>query len=206
MAQPQNKVDICNLALDHLKQASITTLTAPTSNVEKICERHYDNTRKAALRMHTWNFAMKRVILAEMVTTPIWGYSNQFQLPSDYIRIASIGVDNSYKDYAIENGILMLNETSDGALKIRYVFDNKSIETFDPLFVELLSLESALNISYPITGNPAVVARIQKMRDDKRREAFSVDGQERPPRRRERSRFKEARTKRGHYGSPYLED
>ena len=156
--------------------------------------------------MHIWNFAIKRVILAEMATSPAWGYSNQYQLPSDYIRIASIGENNAYKNYAIENSILMLSDTSESALKIRYVFDNKSVETFDPLFVELLSLDLAVNISYAITGNPAVVARVEKLREDKRRAAFSVDGQERPPRRRERSRFKEARMKYGYYGSPYLED
>lgn len=202
----QNETDICNLALDHLNVASITTITNPTDKVGKICDRWYDDTRKAALRMHTWNFAQKRASLAKLVTAPLWGYSAQYELPSDYIRIVEIGDLNQYKDYAIEGTKLLLNETSTGSLNIRYIYDNTSVETFDPLFVELLALELAYNICFPLSGNLTLKRQIQMERDEKRREAFSVDGQERPPRRVERSKFKEARMKYGNYGSPYIED
>lgn len=202
----QNETDICNLALDHLNITSITTITNPTDKVGKTCDRWYDNTRKAALRMHTWNFAIKRAQLAMLTTVPLHGYSTQYELPSDYIRIVAIGDLNQYKDYAIEGSKLLLDETNTGSLDIRYVYDNKSVETFDPLFVELLSLELAFNLSFPLTGNLNMQRSLQVLRDEKRREAFSVDGQERPPKRVERSRFKEARMKYGNYGSPYIED
>lgn len=202
----QTEVDICNLALDHLNITPITTITNPTDKVGKVCERWYDNTRKSALRKHTWNFAQKRAALAQLATDPLWGYNAQYELPSDYIRIVEIGDLNQYKDYAIEGTKLLLDETNTGSLNIRYIYDNKSVETFDPLFVELLSLELAYNMAFPLAGNINLQRSIQILRDDKRREAFGVDGQERPPRRRERSRFKEARMKYGNYGSPFIED
>lgn len=206
MGAPLSNTDICNLALDHLNHASISTIDNPTTTTEKLCARWYDQSRKSCLRMHTWNFAMKRVLLAADATAPAYGYSKRYLLPADYIRVAEIGECNDYRDYGLEDGYLLLNITETGSLKFRYVYDNENVAAFDPLFVDLLALEMALNLSYPLTGNQAAVSRVLKLRDSKRAEAFSVDGQERKPRRRERSRFKDARRKIGNYGSPYFED
>lgn len=206
MAAAQNETDICNLALDHLNVAPITTITNPTDKIGKICERWYDNTRKACLRMHTWNFAKKKVTVAKDATAPTHTYTARYKLPSDYIRILSIGEYNHYKDYDIQEGYLLLNETSTGSLKFSYVFDQKAVEKFDPLFVELVALEMAYNISFPVTGHLGMKNTLRAERDEKRREAFTVDGQERPPRRRERSQYKMARRKQGYYGSPYIEE
>ena len=206
MALPSNKTDICNLALDHLNHANISSIETPLTKTETLCANWYDQSRKSCLRMHTWNFAMKRVLLAQDTTAPVFGYSQRYLLPSDYIRVAEIGECNDYRDYAIEAGYLLLTVNQTGSLKFRYVFNQETVATFDPLFTDLLALELALNLAYPLTGNQAAVNRVKGLRDEKRREAFAVDGQERKPRRRERSRFKAARRKTGQYGSPYLED
>ncbi len=63
MAAPTTDVNICNLALDLLKQnktvvADITT--SPTSEEEITCARWYHATREALLRSHYWVFARKR--------------------------------------------------------------------------------------------------------------------------------------------------
>lgn len=202
----QNEVDICNLALDHLNVSPITTITNPTDKVGKVLDRWYDNTRRATLRFHTWNFAMKRASIAKLVTTPEFGYAYEYQLPADYLRIVEVGDGNIYTDYGIETGKLLIDETSSDGLDIRYVFDNTNVDKYDPLFVELIALELAHNICFALTGNVVLKRELRMARDEKRREALGVDGQERKPRRKERSRFKEARIKYGNYGSPYIED
>lgn len=63
MAAPSVDIDICNLALDLIKQnkklvADITT--TPTSEEEITCARWYDATREALLRSHFWHFARRR--------------------------------------------------------------------------------------------------------------------------------------------------
>jgi len=205
VAKPTNETEICNLALDHLNQAPIVSITAPNlQRIESICARWYDVSRRSCLRMHTWNESQKRVSLAALSTTPEFEYSHEYQLPPDYIRLTMIGPCNEIKDYAIDGTKLLCREG--GPLDFRYVFDNDVVETFSPLFVDLLALELALNLAYPITANINNVQRIKAMRDEKRGEAFSVDGQERPPRRVERSNFIRARRRIGSYGSPYLED
>ena len=206
MSTAQNEVDICNLALDYLNVDPISTITDPTDKIGKLCARWYDNTRKSVLRMHTWNFAMKRATLAKDTAAPLHGYTTQYTLPSDYIRIVSVGEDNCYQDYGLEGRKLLLNDTDSTGLKIRYVYNSLNVEQYDPLFVELFALSLAYNISYPLSGNINVMRTVKDMLDEKMRAALGVDGQERKPRRRERSRFKEARMKYGNYGSPFLED
>lgn len=206
MSTAQNEVDICNLALDHLNVDAISTITNPTDKVGKLCARWYDNTRKSVLRMHTWNFAMKRASIAKDVAVPTHGYSTQYSLPADYIRIVSIGENNIYRDYAIEGTKLLINETNAGSLDIRYVYDNKNVEQYDPLFVEFFALSLAHNLAYPLSGNITVMRAIEALKLEKQRAALGVDGQERKPVRRERSRFKDARMKYGNYGSPFLDD
>ncbi len=63
MAAPSTDVDICNLALDLLKQNKtvVTDITTtPTSEEEITCARWYDATREALIRSHFWWFGRKR--------------------------------------------------------------------------------------------------------------------------------------------------
>ncbi len=62
MAAPTADIDICNLALDLLKQNKtvVADIDSPTSEEEITCARWYDATREALLRSHFWWFARKR--------------------------------------------------------------------------------------------------------------------------------------------------
>ncbi len=63
MAAPSADIDICNLALDLLKQNKtlVTDISTTPTTVEEItCSRWYDATREALLRSHFWWFARKR--------------------------------------------------------------------------------------------------------------------------------------------------
>ena len=63
MAAPTVDVDICNLALDFLKQNKtiVEDITStPTTEEEITCARWYHTTREALLRSHYWVFARGR--------------------------------------------------------------------------------------------------------------------------------------------------
>jgi hypothetical protein len=197
MSGVSSSVHICNLALDHLKEDSITTIDPPVTKVEVICARWYDHVRKSVLRKHSWNFAIKRASLAELSDTPSFQYSKQFQLPSNYIRLMSIGEFGSQKRYEIEDGKILTDDivsvTSSGALPIRYIYDFTNVSQMDPLFIDLLAAELALKISYQITGSNTRGRELFGLIKDIAPEAYAIDGQERPPIRREQSNFKRKR-------------
>lgn len=196
MAAPTAAVDICNLALDLLRQDSITSITSPTGGADTICARWYDHTRRATLRKHPWNFATKRATLTANVTAPTFGYSSAFDLPVNFIRLCTIGddyINDLQGKYQIENFQLLFNADASGALKIRYIYDFTNVSQMDALFIDVLAAELALRMAYKITGTDDAGDRIKEHLKLIAPEAYAIDGQERPPIRIQRSRFLDAR-------------
>ncbi len=60
MASTRTVTDICNLALDILKEAPIAAFDTDTTAVARWMRRNYAETRDAELREHPWRFAIKR--------------------------------------------------------------------------------------------------------------------------------------------------
>ncbi len=197
---PNSEVDICNLALDLLKQKNIVALDPPSNNVEELCARWYQQKRRAVLRSHMWNFAMKRVtILPDSGATPLFGYTHAYNLPDDFIRYAGrfddVGnlANPEGQDYELENGQILFDGGDNTAINIRYVFDQDIISKFDPLFIEAFTLELAVVMAPKFSGTEARVKTLAAFRGDVIGEARAIDGQERPPRRRQRSKWIRAR-------------
>lgn len=64
----QTVLDICNLALAHLGEASILSLTDDTT-ASRACSSNWEPTRDEVLRSHRWNFASKRASLSLNLVT-----------------------------------------------------------------------------------------------------------------------------------------
>lgn len=196
MAAPTSAVDVCNLALDLLKQDAITSIDAPTGGTDVICARWYDHVRRAVLRKHPWNFAGTRATLAANATAPAFGYSQAYDLPNDFIRLLTIG-DDTLNDlqnaYQIEDNQLLYSAADSSSLKIRYVYDFTNVALMDPLFVDVLAAELALRIAFKVTGSDEAGDKIKEHLKLIAPEAYAIDGQERPPIRIQRSKFLDRR-------------
>ena len=79
-------VQICNSALNQLGAASITALTDNSKNA-RLCNERYTVVRDAVFRSHPWNSLIKRQQLAQTTNTPAYGFSYEFALPSDCLRV-----------------------------------------------------------------------------------------------------------------------
>lgn len=198
-----SSTDICNLTSDLLSAGTVTDIENPTTATESLFKRWYDQTRLKLLREHPWNFAVKRIILAADNTDPAFGYSAQFSLPSDFVRLLYIGTDLSTDRetllptelYQVEGNKVLLNEAFGDATSLRlvYVFDAKDVAKFDPMFINLLSVDLALSLAYKFTESNTNVQKLREMKRDYAMQAKAIDGQERPPIRVERSKALAAR-------------
>lgn len=205
MAAPQSKSAICNLALDYLLQTneeSVSNIDSPTTTTEVICKRWYDEVRRAVLRKHPWNFAKKRVVLTQAATTPAFGYSNAYNLPNDFLRVLTLQNSNTFDpyfstDYEIEGGQILTNGDTDETLNLSYIWDFTNVGKMDALFIDLLAIELALRMAYKFTSSSTRAKELFEIRAVKLSEATSIDGQERPPKRVERSRALTARRRLG---------
>jgi len=203
MPAPTSDVEICNFALDHLKQKQITALTgANISQAAVICARHYDQVRRVTLESHPWNFATKRLQLTPLASTPVFGYSFEYQLPPDFIRLLTLGDDailqiTPTELYQVEDGKLLTGaeftvDTS-GTQNMRYIFDLVNVNQFSPLFIDVFAFELAIRMAYAFTGLGNRVAQIKKLYDEFNTRAYAIDGQQRPPIRIQNSKFRRAR-------------
>jgi hypothetical protein len=118
MTESAANISICNLALGLLGSKSIT-LNASSAN-HTLCTLFFDDSRDEILVQHPWNWARKRAY-AVQTTDPLFGladtvYEYQYTVPSDCLRMLTVGNDPSAK-WAREGDMIITNE---GALPVDY--------------------------------------------------------------------------------------
>ena len=167
-------VAIANIALSLLGQQPILSFT-DDSNRARMVNLRYEDIRDAVLRSHLWNSAMKRVSLSKNATDPVWGYDNAYDLPADFIRLASmheLGID-----YRIEGRQLV---TENSSAKILYVARITDVNTMDELLKQAIAARLAAELSLPLTGSESHARMMWRLWQDKLDEARYVDAIEGP--------------------------
>lgn len=147
-----DETSICNLALARLSETAIMSLDDQTQ-AARYCKRFYEQTRDAVLQSHAWNFAVARVLLAQLSTDPIAGWAHQYALPVDCLRILQV---NGYEWHQRQG----LFETEGRALltdaevaNVRYIRQVTDANLFTPLFIEALAVKLAALLAQPLTGS-----------------------------------------------------
>lgn len=196
MATATSKVDICNLAMDHIGGGLIVNIDTPKTEPEIKCARWYDVTRRALLRAFPWTFARARFQASRASTAPTFGWADAYNLPTNLVRLNFIG-DDSIRDYkgryAYEGRQLLLNNSGADSINLGYTKDEEDVTKFDALFVDLLAVEIAWRPAFAFTLKPSIKRELREERAELRLEAKAVNSQERPPIRVQRSKFVEAR-------------
>lgn len=208
MGVPTSPVHICKMAADQIGEAaeSINSIDPPSTETEKLFARHYDQTRRELLREFDWNFAKARDTAARdpdyVGTTGDFDYPDSYTMPNDCLKVLSIGGESEIdakRCFDIEGrSILCDNDTAD-SLAIRYVKDETDVTLFDSLFIEALILKLALKCCFQLTKKKEIRAAINELFAEALPADVSVDGQERPPRRIQRSKYRDIRLRVGGY-------
>ena len=165
-------VQICNSALNQLGASSITALTENSKNA-RLCNARYTTVRDAIFRSHPWNCLVKRIQLAKDTDTPAWGFTSQYTLPSDCLRVLQIKDYNL--DYKIEGRKLLINEDTVFLIYLAQITD---VNELDVLLRETISAGLASDISYAITANLQVTKLMTEKYGLKLSEARHTDASE----------------------------
>ena len=165
-------VDICNGALNQLGATTILSLTEDSKNA-RLCNARYTQVRDAVFRQHPWNCLQKRSSLAKDTATPAWGFTSQFTLPADCLRLLTIiDYDSNYK----VEGRKILSNTS--TMKILYISRITDPNEYDELLRETLSAALGSDIAYGITSSNPVAQNMYELFQNKLRDARFVDATE----------------------------
>jgi hypothetical protein len=194
-------VDICNLALTKLGQPRIGSIDPPYTNlygVEPDCGFVYPLARDAELRKNLWSFARSRAVLAADGSNPPFGTDDderddngpswadevpmdtpqifRYKVPNDFIR----AIKMKYEQRRIEGQYILTYE--DSPINFEYIA-RADPSLFDPLFVEALACQVALQLTYKITTSDALKQTIGQEYKNAIAEAKRVNGIEAPPER-----------------------
>jgi hypothetical protein len=167
-----SEVEICNSALNQLGAGTILSLSENSKN-GRICNARFETIRDAVLRSHPWNCAIKRQTLAQDTESPAWGFTYQYTLPSDCLRI--LGLENFYSDYKIEGRKVL---TNDASVNIIYVYQLTDPNEMDVLLRETISAALAQDIAYAVTANSGIANQMSSKYLEKIREAKYADATE----------------------------
>jgi hypothetical protein len=192
MAAGDTGVSICSDALLLIGAKAISSFNDGT-DASSVCDRLYPDIRDSTLVMYPWSFGMKKVQLAQLITTPnsVWRY--EYQLPGDKLANprAVYNSANSgspvQKDWEIQGDKLLTNLTS---VFIDYQF---SVPEFamPQYFVQLLKYMVAWHIAETVTEQQDKATKWQRVatgdvsengRGGFFRTAAQIDGQNNPVR------------------------
>lgn len=173
-------ISICSAALLQLGKAPISSFSDPT-DAARLCANLYPQERDTLLRENDWNFAKKRVVLAPTVDVPAFGFTAQFALPGDFLRLVSVGdwyvgMPDCGK-FKIEGRNILASGSS---LPLVYVFRNESEATWDSRVVELMTARMLWKLAYPVTQSTSLRDTLRDEYNAMARAARAIDAQENP--------------------------
>lgn len=185
---------ICNRALTKLGHTRILSIADDVKAAREL-NSMWEHVLDAELRRNVWNFAVARTSLAALGAAPAWGFTYQYQLPSDCIRLLQVGeyyVIPGLSDYrSMPELPYQVESSSDGTkvivtdytapLKIRYVKRVEDTQQFDALFVEALASRLAYECCEAITQSSTKKGEAWEDYKVALREAKLADAIENPP-------------------------
>lgn len=190
------KTQIANLALACLgNKGSIENIDNPTKQVEIVCHKWWDVSRKTALRYMMPSFARKREKWAQDLSYQCaFGYKKAYLVKSDCVKILGIGtIEQKCNDYAVEDNHILTNDMYEDGLPVRYVADVKETNKYTPDFSELFAWILARNMATELEYSTEQFQLIEKILPEKIMEYCAVDAQENKPIRVSHSRLQIAR-------------
>jgi hypothetical protein len=148
--------EIANVALRLIGATPITSLT-DGSDTANVIDDIYSEIRDDLLSSHPWNFATKRVQLAESATTPSFEFDHAYVLPADWLRTISVHDNDAghgtvlYRAEQV-NGQTVLVASSD-ALYLRYVARITDPNIMSADFRRAFALSIARDIAIPLASS-----------------------------------------------------
>lgn len=155
-----SKTDIANQALARVGAPTIIDIDDTSNTEARVVSNVFEQCVRQLGRMHRWNHLKARTSLAQLATAPSFGWTYQYQLPTDCIRLETVnGYDpgDIEDEYEIEGRKIL---TDSDECKITYIQYKEDTGEYDPLFVEALALLIASKIAVSIRQDEAMASRL----------------------------------------------
>ncbi len=82
-------VEICNLALSHVRRGSINSLDENSLEAQQ-CNLHYEKARNTALKQADWGFNSKIAALTQLSSVTVFNWAYVWSYPNDCLQISHL--------------------------------------------------------------------------------------------------------------------
>ena len=171
-----SKVKICNLALARIGVNPITSLTDNTIEA-RTCNILYEEIAKEVMTEGVFTSTINRAVLNKTTNTPAFGFTYEFQLPTDPKSLRVLAIDEETTgdhDYRIEGDKLLANIST---MEIEYVGYLTDSGSYDEQLKKVIVAKLAADLAYPLTGSAGISDRLYQRYLREFEDAKSVDGQ-----------------------------
>ncbi len=170
-------VTIANLAASSLGEDDQIRSPDDDTHLSRSVQAVWDAERRAALRDHSWNFAMRRRALPAVLGEDPAPYGFAYRMPAESVRLIEV-LGFRRGDYQLEGPFIL----SDAAapLRIRFLADVTEPAEWDDLFAKAFAMRVAWQIADRITGDPNRVNQAERKYWAALKEAKRVDARENP--------------------------
>lgn len=155
-----SKVEICNLALNHIGQRPIVSIDENTQ-AARACSLIYDSVRDAVLRENNWNFAcvMEQLALLSGEDVPLWDFLYAYPVKCLSIRklfnesFANDSLPLEYQAMLSPVAKQRCIATNTELAWIEYTYQVTDTTLFDGNFVDAFSYRLGASLAQTIAGN-----------------------------------------------------
>ncbi|HLO77113.1 MAG TPA: hypothetical protein VK196_11725 [Magnetospirillum sp.] len=171
-------IALCSRALLKIGAATIASFDEGSAEAE-VAANLYSSTRDALLSSHPWNFATGQVTLPQLVAPPVADYAFAYQLPADFLRALSAGMEGQGFGVSYRIAENRLHADAD-ELVLTYIF-RPDERTFPPFFDQALIARLAAEFCIPLTESTSRAELLYRLAEDEFRRAKLADGQQDTP-------------------------
>lgn len=175
MSLTTTETSICNSALIKIGADRINSLTEANKRAQ-LCSEQYSKVRDEVLRSHPWNFAITRAEFSQLSSTPAFGYTYEYSIPSDCLRILDLHDETIIWK---QEGNKILSDSA--TIKARYIRRVTAPAEYDSYFIEALALRLAADLSYSLVQSTTLSSMMTQQYEKHLAFARSYDAQEGTP-------------------------
>lgn len=176
MPTQATKLEVCNMALDVIREAPAQSLAVSTAPLRFIL-RNYDHVVDTTLRSYVWNFAKEKFELSADGTDPAWGWTYRYRIPNGALRVLPI-TENGARDgqvvaHEIVGSYIETNHTA--PLRVKCIMRKANPGEWDPLFLEIVRSSLAMLLANKFTNKARFFDLARQMVLDARAKAEEID-------------------------------
>ena len=165
-----DQLTICNSALLKMGADPITSISG-TSRAAVVCNTLYTSILKELLEAAPWRFALARVALTPNGTTPTFGYTYTYDVPTDCLRL--LRMEDDKIEWVLEGSVILCDEAT---LNLQYIYLNDDESTWSFNFREAFSWRLAMELAICLTQSTTMKQEFEKSFKEQMALARSYNG------------------------------